>query len=216
MNEIIVCHLPLTVGCVVHMNAFLLYDGSTREAMIIDPGGEPDRIYDELLEKQLKLKYIAITHGHFDHIMGVSRLANRTGAHICMSPGDEFFIHDSRLNAVYVRNLPPVDAFHVDFYLRDGDVLKLGENSVKVIETPGHTPGHLSYFIGNHLFSGDTILKGTTGRMDLLGADVPLITKVIEEKIFPLPDSTLIYCGHGEFSTVGYEKLHNDTARILI
>lgn len=209
-NELQAYHMPLLVAGVVHMNAGLIYDDLTGEAMLIDPGGEANKIIAVLNDKKLSLKYIAITHGHFDHIMAVSELKAQTGALVCMSAKDACFIKDSRLNAVYVRNLPPVPKFQVDRYLENGETINLGEKKVKVIETPGHTPGHLSYYIPGHLFSGDTILKGTTGRMDLKGADISVIERSICKKLLLFPPETIIHCGHGEATTVSYERKYND------
>lgn len=210
LHKLNVCHIPLVIAGIVHMNSSLLYDSVTGEAMVIDPGGEADKICGYIGKKKLKLKYIVVTHGHFDHIMAVSELAAKTGAQVCMNRKEEFFIYDSQWNAVYVRNLPPVTPFRVDLYLKDGDRLMLGSQTIKVLEIPGHTPGHLAYYIDGHLFSGDTILKGTTGRMDLQGADIQMISRSIREKLFLFPDDTIVHCGHGEETTIGYERMNND------
>jgi glyoxylase-like metal-dependent hydrolase (beta-lactamase superfamily II) len=193
----------------VRVNGYLLYDPHSREAAIIDPGGEPEYILKELADQNLTLKYILLTHGHFDHISGTQWLREKTGAQICMNPLDERFITDSEWNASDFVKTSPVPVFKIEHNLKDGDELYLGEQKLHILETPGHTPGELSIYIPEHLFCGDTILKGEIGRWDLPGADVPTSIESVRNKIFSLPEETMIHCGHGEDSTVKYEKEHN-------
>lgn len=212
MNTLDFYHLPLTIDSpqrTVNMNAFLIYDVISKEAMMIDPGAEAEKIFALLREFGLNLKYICLTHGHFDHIMAVSELADKTAAKICMSQKEEFFIRDSEWNAVYMLGLDKVEPFTVDMYIQEGCVLSLGSQGVLVLETPGHTPGSVSFYYYGHLFSGDVVLRGGTGRMDLLGVDNMVIAKTIREKILRLPGETVIHCGHREMSSVAYEREHN-------
>lgn len=200
----------------VSVNCYLVFDEASGEAAVIDPGGQAENVCSLLKDQGCSLKYIILTHGHFDHIMCTAELRRRTGAPICMSMADEAFIGDPVLNAADFAKVRPVEAFAVDRYLNEGDRVFLGRSFLAVLETPGHTPGGISLYTPGYLLCGDTILKGTTGRMDLPGADPVLIRKTIREKIYTLPNDTIILCGHNEATTVGYEKKNNDTVRTLL
>ena len=138
----------------VMVNCYLLYTPDSKEALVIDPGGEPERIRRELQMHGLKLKYILLTHGHFDHIGGAAKLREETGARICMSPLDAQFITDSRWNAADLVHRSPVPVFPLEIPLKDHDALYLGTQAVRILTTPGHTPGGLSA-----LYSGAFILR---------------------------------------------------------
>lgn len=196
----------------IRVNTYLVSDGVSGEAMIVDPGGDVPRLLHMLEDRKLRLRWIVVTHGHFDHMVGVAELRKKTGAPVCMDPTDEPFIRNSDINAANFARVPPIVPFPIDFPLTEGTVLPLGKSELTVLQTPGHTPGEISLYTPGHLLCGDTILKGTTGRMDLYGADLDLCRRSIEEKILPLPADTIIYCGHNEQSSVAYEREHNDTA----
>lgn len=198
----------------VSVNCYLVFDEASGEACVIDPGGQAENICRLLTEQCCFATSIVLTHGHFDHIMCVSNLHRTTGAPICMSAADEAFIRDPALNASDFAGAAPVRPFSIDRYLREGDRINLGRSFLTVLETPGHTPGGLSLYTPGYLICGDTILKGSTGRMDLPGADLDLIRKTIREKIFTLPNDTIILCGHHASTSVGYEKKNNASMHI--
>lgn len=200
--------LPLTVSGLVRVNSYLIWDEESREALVVDPGDEVYKIAELLSEKKLGLKYIVLTHGHFDHISGTAELKRLSSAAVCMSERERHYIADRRYNAVWLMSLPDVERFEIDIALYDAQQLNLGDELIRVIETPGHTEGHISLYYPGHLFCGDTILRGGTGRMDLPGADHELIERSVRERIYSLPDDTLLHCGHNEVSCVIYEKQH--------
>lgn len=201
------CYLKLPIqGERVKVNGYLIWDSSSGEAMVIDPGGQADMIYHTLDRGRLRLKYIVLTHGHFDHIAAVRSLKHFCPAAVCMCPADREFICDSEKNAANFAGASPVESFDIDISLTDGKKLFLGEKYITVMETPGHTPGQISLFFAGHIFCGDTILRGSTGRMDLYGANYTLARKSIIERIFRFPGSTVLHCGHGEDSSVEYER----------
>lgn len=205
--------LPLALrSAAVRVNGFLLWDVPSGAAMVIDPGGQPELILDLLAERGLRLAYIALTHGHFDHILGTAELAKKTGARVCMHRGDLDFITDSRLNVSELCGAGPVTPFAVDLFLTEGLRLPLGGESAEVLETPGHTPGSVSLYAARRVFCGDAVLRGTTGRMDLPLADPVLAAVSVREKLLTLPEDTVVCCGHGQPSTVSYERANNTAA----
>ena len=196
----------------VSVNCYLVFDEATGEAAVIDPGGQAENVCSLLKAQSCSLKYIILTHGQFDHIMCTAELSRITGAPICMNIADEAFIRDSHLNAADFVKIRPIEPFSIDKYLNEGDRVFLGKSFLTVLETPGHTPGGISLYMPGYLICGDTILRGTTGRMDLPGADPGLIRQTIREKIFALPNDTIIFCGHNASTTVSYEKENNNAA----
>ena len=201
-------------SAMVSVNSYLVFDEATGEAAVIDPGGVCPNVIALLRQQKLRLKYTVLTHGHFDHIMCAAELKEKTNALICMNAADEAFITDSDLNAANFVGIGPIEPFAIDVYLRDGDRVKLGQSYLTVLETPGHTPGSISLYTPGSLLCGDTILRGTIGRMDLPGADTDEICRSIREKIFTLPGDNVIYCGHNANTTVAYEKENNDTLTV--
>ena len=168
-------------------NCYLLHCSTTREAIIIDPAAEAEKIIKA--SSGLKIKYILITHGHFDHIGALQEVQKTTRAPVGIHTADA-----SSLPA------PP------DFYLKDGDLLQFGTCSLRIIHTPGHTPGGTCMLMGKNLISGDTIFPGGPGNTAIPGANRKTILKSIKEKLFSLPGDTTIYPGHGLPSTIEQER----------
>jgi glyoxylase-like metal-dependent hydrolase (beta-lactamase superfamily II) len=182
----------------IETNCYLVEDETTKEALIVDPGDEAEKILEVIKKNGLKPRYIVNTHGHFDHITGNLKLKEKTGAPVLSHELDAFLI-------ALTLPLPP------DNFLKDGDRLKVGRLTFTVIHTPGHTPGGICLYCEKEktLFSGDTLFYGTTGRTDLPYAsekDMGISFK----KLLTLPDETKVYPGHGQPTTIGQEKLIND------
>ena len=188
----------------IENNNYLLIDELSKEAVLIDCSAVEPKIQALLNEYGAELKYILLTHGHFDHVAGI----RPTSAKIVMSKLDLPLL--SQVNQYLpMFGMSAISVPKIDVFVDDGSILKVGEKEIKVIHTPGHTQGGVCYYIDDYLFSGDTIFREAVGRCDLPGGNFEQIVKSIENKIYKLPDDTIIYPGHGKQTTVGWEKEHN-------
>ena len=190
----------------LEVNSYLLWDEETLEAACFDPGGPPQEILAELTQKRLKLKYILLTHGHYDHIGGVNELKANTGALVVIHAADADMLAnpDLNLSAIFGRQI----VVKPDQLLADGDVLCLGSQMLKINHTPGHTPGGISVTSSGLLFSGDTLFAGSIGRTDLPGGDQTILNRSLR-RLVQLPDETRVFPGHGPETTIGREKQFN-------
>ena len=198
----------------IQENTYIIWD-DTLEAAVIDAGNMNER-ENEVLAKfiadnGLKPKYTLNTHGHFDHLLGVDFLREKYGAQLAMSSKDEFLLKGASVSAelfgVKADALP--EAIDVD--LEGKESIKFGNTELKIIPTPGHTPGHVAFFepASKVLFTGDTLFRESIGRTDLPGGDYSWIMRSIIENILPLGDDVKIYPGHGETSDIGHESMYN-------
>lgn len=190
---------------------YILGCETTQKAVIIDPGGEENKLLAVIDELQLTLLYIINTHVHPDHTCGNEKLKIATGAAIVMHEDDQAFLHD-REAAAYFKRMGPLSP-DADILVKDGTVLTFGEYSLKVIHTPGHTPGSICLYGHGNLFTGDSLFVGAAGRVDLPGGDFQTLTASLAQNITALPDDTVIWPGHdyGDTvtSTIGREKKEN-------
>lgn len=197
----------ITVGP-FFMNCYIAGCEETKEAVIIDPGDEIDRILKALDSACLVPKLILNTHGHIDHSGGVQELKERTGLKFMMHKGD-LPIVKSLPEQVRYFGLPPVKAPEVDGFLEDGDEIDVGEIKFKVLHTPGHTPGGLCFHHDAKVIVGDALFAGSIGRTDLPGGSFRQLIDSIRSKLLTLDPETEVYCGHGPSTTIGYEMRHN-------
>ena len=171
----------------------------TREAVIIDPGGEEDKLLALIREKDFKVRYILNTHGHADHVVGNRSLHNVVKAPVCMHAADDRFFADVEVRETSTRELglPPPDP--VDIRLKDGDVLEVGKLKIEVLHTPGHSPGSITFVLpgDNIAFNGDTVFSMGVGRTDLWGGDSKVLRDTLKNKIFSMPGDRILYSGHG-------------------
>lgn len=186
-------------------NNYLLIDEESKEAVLIDCSAVEPKVREVLEEYGAVLKYILLTHGHFDHVAGI----RQTDAKIVMHKDDLPILKQSNIY-LPAFGIPEITIPKIDIYINDNDVLTIGKNEIKVLHTPGHTQGGVCYLIDNMLFSGDTIFRESVGRCDLEGGDFVQIVDSIKKKIFTLPEETVIYPGHGRATDVAWEKLHNN------
>ena len=189
-------------------NCFIFGCNKTREAVVIDPGGDADRILLSLADSELKVKYIINTHGHFDHVCGNGKMKDATGADILIHPLDAPMLGMLSSNAavfgISVENSPPCDQT-----IEEGETISFGEISLKVIHTPGHTPGGISLYTDGIVFVGDTLFAGSIGRTDFPGGDFDTLISSIKTKLFNLEDDMRVFSGHGPETSIGREKRFN-------
>ena len=192
----------------IQANCYILGCEQTREAAVIDPGGEPERILMELAKHELTLKYIINTHGHFDHVSANGPLKKATGASILIHAEDAPMLTQLS-QAAASWGLTAEDSPPPDRYLQDGDEVAFGNITLKVICTPGHSPGGISLFTDESVFVGDTLFAGSVGRTDLPGGDPNVLKASIQQKLFTLGDEVKVYPGHMHATTIGAEKRQN-------
>ena len=187
-------------------NNYLIIDEESKEAALIDCSAVNNKVREDLTEYGATLKYILLTHGHFDHIAGIRP---NPDVKIVMNKEDLGWLNKAN-QYLPMFGIPEISIPKIDIFVQDGDIIKLGNLEIKVITTPGHTQGGVCYLVDGKLFSGDTIFRESVGRCDLEGGDFHQIIESIENKIFTLPPQTLIYPGHGRMTSVEWEKEHNN------
>jgi glyoxylase-like metal-dependent hydrolase (beta-lactamase superfamily II) len=196
----------LVVGPIEN-NFYILADEHTKEALVVDPGDEPDRIIDLIKENNFKIKFIICTHAHFDHVGAVTEIKDETGAKIVLHR-DELILYKNveAQGMVWGFDIEPLP--EPDIIVSEGDSLEIGNLRFIVLHTPGHSPGSICLYGEGILVTGDTLFAGSVGRTDLYGGNMDKLKKSFQ-RLIGLPDDTRILPGHGPESTVGKEKNDN-------
>jgi hydroxyacylglutathione hydrolase len=198
----------LPVG-MIQTNCYLAGCEETDQGVVIDPGDEAGRILTEIKAAGLTIKYILNTHAHFDHIMANGPLVKVTGAPLALHPLDLPLLRQNGGAALFGLQAPPSP--EPDLELAEGDTITFGHYTLRVLFTPGHTPGHVSFYEADAgvIFDGDVLFAGGIGRTDLPGGDYETLLASINDKLMVLPDETLVYSGHGPVTTIGRERAGN-------
>ena len=199
---------PLGVNCTI------LGCPDTREGVVIDPGADGARILAKVREMEVTIKYVINTHGHFDHVGGNKELLTATGAKLLIHEADVPLLNRAVKSAA-MYGLTTVDSPAPDAFLTDGQVVRFGNQELKVLHTPGHTPGGccLYHQVSGQVITGDTLFADGVGRTDFPGSSYEDLALGIKTKLFTLPDATIADPGHGHSTTIGHEKKHNPYVR---
>jgi len=217
-------HEILPVG-MLQCNCHIVGDPKTRAAIVIDPGDDAAAIIQAIERHRLKVVAIVITHTHIDHVIGLRRVHEVTGAPVYVHGDDLDLYRMLDMQANWLGWKTPQTS-PIDQLVREGDVIRWGQYEAQVIHTPGHTPGSICLYMPSNmpkesadamkpkngrgqLFAGDTLFAGSIGRTDLWGGDFAGIIRSLKGKLLELPDETIVYPGHGELTTIGNERATN-------
>ena len=194
---------------------YFVHDENEKSGFIVDPGYGADRITSFIDAHGYKVDSILLTHGHFDHILGVPSIVKKYGSSLCVPSNDVELLSSTENSYANMLKVSTMPYMKVDRELNDGDVIKILNFDIECISTPGHTKGSMSYYIKseNVLFSGDALFFGTYGRVDLYGGSIEETENSLKNKLFKLPSDCKVYPGHGEETTIGYEIKNNEIWR---
>ena len=225
-------HEVMPVG-MLHCNCSILGDPATKEAIVVDPGDEADRILEILRKHGLKVRAIVSTHTHIDHVGGLARLHRATGAPVLIHEADLELYRNLNIQAEWL-GIPTPEIMQIQDFVKEGDTVRWGGYAAHILHTPGHTPGSISMLVEQGiadgdavtgardkvasrahtidpgvLLAGDTLFQGSIGRTDLWGGSFPQIIGSIREKLLTLRDDVIVYPGHGDTTTIGAERADN-------
>ena len=194
---------------IISTNCYLVINEDTKQAVVIDPAACPSYLMSHIKSEELKVEAILLTHGHFDHIMGIDGFLSEFDVPVYVHEDDADAMEDPVLNqsSTYTSGY----TFGKARYLRDRQTLELAGYTFQVIHTPGHTKGGCCYYVASEdvLFSGDTLFQNSVGRTDFVNSSTSDLVHSVREKLFLLPDDTMVYPGHMGETKIGHEKKYN-------
>lgn len=196
-------------------NTYLLWDENTRDAVLIDPGcytpAEQQQLARFIEKNELKIKHLLATHLHLDHAFGIPWAVRTYGTGLSANPADEFLLQGMEAQATAFGCTLPDQPVPIAHPLDEGDLIHVGNHTLRVLLVPGHSPGSLVFYSPEEKIAigGDVLFLSSIGRTDLPGGNYKTLVKSIDEKLFTLPDDTRILPGHGPETTVGFERQHN-------
>jgi len=195
-------------GGLVNSNVYVV--AGNGGGVIIDCGCPAQKIIETVKKHGKNIKDVILTHGHFDHVYYADSIRELAGMRIHIHKNDADYLTDPVKSGLMFYQRRGAEGFKpADNLLSDGDILKFGDLEVRILHTPGHTPGGISIVIGNCVFTGDTLFHSSIGRTDFPGGSAKDIVNSIRNKLFTLPEETTVYPGHGEPTKIGYEKRNN-------
>ncbi|MBH0025570.1 MULTISPECIES: MBL fold metallo-hydrolase [unclassified Pseudoalteromonas] len=196
-------------------NSRIIACSETKQAVVVDPGGDAEKIIAALNEHKLKLNTIWLTHGHLDHVGAADILRNQFNVQIIGPQKDEYFWFENLPMQAQMFGFKAIEPFYPDIWLNHNDTVSVGKLSFVVKHCPGHTPGHIVFYQQEHecVIVGDVIFKGSVGRTDFPKGNSEQLIESIKTQILTLPDSTKILAGHGSDTTVCFEKQTNPFVR---
>jgi len=197
----------IVVGA-LETNCYLVYCEETRACAVVDPGAEPERIFPEIFEEELKPVVLINTHGHIDHIGANKEIKDHFGIPIYIHAGDNLMLGKVQQLELSLF-LGATDSPPADHFMNDGEEIRIGNGSLRVLHTPGHSPGSVSLLGDGFLLSGDTLFMEGVGRTDLPGGSQKQLEQSIREKIMTLSDEVVVLPGHGPHTTIGQERTNN-------
>ena len=194
------------------VNSYIVAWKETLDAVVIDPGGEAERILDRIQELNLNINAIINTHGHGDHIGGNGEMVEALGKPLMIGRYDAVMLTDSMKNMSAPFGMPATSP-PADKLLDEGDVIEIGDGKLNIFHTPGHSPGSIVLAGDGFAFVGDLLFEGSIGRTDFPGGSFDTLVKMVREKVFPLGDACIVLPGHGPETTVGEERRSNPFLR---
>ncbi len=191
-------------------NCYLLYNKDNKRAVLIDPADEADKIMEMIAVKNCTLTAILLTHGHYDHIGAAVKVSKATKAPIYAGECEKEVLENPSINLSAMMGEHAISLI-ADKWLTDGEVIELAGITIRCIHTPGHTKGGMSYYVedANILFSGDTLFAASVGRTDFPTGSMSELVRSIKSKLLILPEHTKVFTGHGESTSIAYEKQYN-------
>ncbi len=193
----------------IQSNCYIVWDKDTNRGAVVDPGGDLEKIRGAVDAAGCSVEWVLLTHGHFDHVFYAQDVSRLYSAKIAIHPADAALMNDTLDIAECFYDLGEYKPAEPDKLLSDGDVIEIGGLQIRVMHTPGHSPGGVCYDCGTVVFTGDTLFAGSVGRTDFPGGSMQQLVSSIKNKLFVLDDSVIVLPGHGPQSTIGEQKRSN-------